>query len=333
MPPDPMRRRQFVAALLATPLALRAQTRGRPHQIALLSIGTDPHLPLRERVNRWHAFFDALRSLDRVEGRDFEVKAYFGDGKSANLPGLVADIKRAAPDLIVATGDREVIGLRDARIDSTPIIFTFVPDPVARGFVKSLARPGGNITGISTYVPGQIAKLVELLHEAAPTVKRFAIVASPANTTPDVMRVYEAAARALGMTMLIANVSDRASYEATLERARKDGAEAIIVPMDGETGRYRHDLAKLAIRNKLPGIYGERFYVEAGGLMSFSSNFSERLRRAAAMADKIMKGAKPGELPVEQPTTFELLVNLRTARALGLTLPPSMLVRADEVIE
>jgi putative ABC transport system substrate-binding protein len=328
-----LRRRQLIAALLAAPLALRAQPRARIYRVALLSIGTDPQIPLRERMNRWYSFLEAMRELGLVEGRDFEAKGYFGDGKAANLPGLVAEMKRAAPDIIVTTGDREVIALRDARIDSTPTVFTFVADPVARGFVKSLARPGGNITGITTYVPGQIGKHVELLHEAVPSVKRFAIFASPSNTRPDVMGVYEVAARALGMTLMIANVSDRASYEGALERARKDGAQGIIVPMDGETGRYRHDLAELAIKHRLPGIYGDRVYVEAGGLMSFSSNWSDRLRRAAAMVDKIMKGADPGELPVEQPTKFELVVNLRTARALGLAIPQSILVRADEVIE
>ena len=147
------------------------------------------------------------------------------------------------------------------------------------------------------------------------------------------MDVYEAAARALGMTMLIANVSDRAAYEGALERARKGGAEGIIAPMDGETGRYRKDLAELAIKHRLPGIYGDRIYADAGGLMSFSSNWSDRLRRAAAMVDKIMKGANPGDIPVEQPTKFELVVNLRAARALGLTIPQSIMVRADEVIE
>ena len=140
--PDLLRRRQLIAALLAAPLAVRAQPRARTYRVALLSIGTDPQIPVRERTSRWYPFLEAMRELGHVESRDFEAKSYFGDGKAANLPGLVADMKVAAPDIIVTTGDREVIALRDARIGSTPIVFTFVPDPVARGFVKSLARPG-----------------------------------------------------------------------------------------------------------------------------------------------------------------------------------------------
>ena len=328
-----MRRRQLIVALLATPLIGRAQQRPRLYRIAVLSIGSDPRVPLNAPNSRWRFFVEAMRELDRVEGRDFELRSYFGDGIAANLPALVADLKRAAPDIVLTTGDREVIALRDAGVNSTPIVFTFVPDPLRRGFVKSLAKPGGNITGISTFVPGQPAKMVELLHEAVPSARRLAVVGAVTNTAPEFMYQYEEAARSLGLLVTPAPVTDRASYEAVFDRARQDGVQAIIAPMDGETSRFRDEFTQIAIKNRLPGIYGERMYAEAGGFISYSSNFGDRLRRAAIMMDKIMKGASPGDLPVEQPTKYEIVVNLRTARALGIEVPRSILLRADQVIE
>ena len=325
-----MNRRRTVFALLAigvVPLAARAQSAAKVYRIAVLSIGTDPANPFR-----WQPFFETLGKLGYEEGRNLRVARFFGDGKAERLPGQVAELAAAKVDVVVTTGDREIIALRQAGV-SVPIIMTFVADPVERGFVASLARPGGNITGFSSLVPGLSQKYVELLREVVPAAKRFVVVATPSNTRPQVMLDYDAAARALGMSVTAANVSDRDSYADVLARAKQRGAAGIIAPMDGETFRFRKDLVELALKHRLPGIYGDEGYVEAGGLMSYSSSFADRQRRAAGYVDRILRGAKPGDLPVEQPAVFDLVVNLRTAKALGLTIPQSVLLRATRVIE
>jgi putative tryptophan/tyrosine transport system substrate-binding protein len=325
-----MNRRRTVFALLAigaVPLAALAQAALKIHRIAVLSIGTDPANPVR-----WQPLFETLGRLGYEEGRNLRVARFFGDGKAERLPGQVAELIAAKVDVVVTTGDREVIALRQAGI-AVPIIFTFVADPIERGFVASLARPGGNITGFSSLVPGLGQKYVELLREVVPSAKRFVVVATSSNTRPQAMLDYDAAARAFAMSVTAANVTDRDSYGGVLARAKQSGAAAIIAPMDGETFRFRNDLVELALKHRLPGIYGDEAYVEAGGLMSYSSSFADRLRRAAGHVDRILRGAKPDDLPVEQPVVFDLVVNLRTARTLGLTIPQSVLIRATRVIE
>jgi putative ABC transport system substrate-binding protein len=180
---------------------------------------------------------------------------------------------------------------------------------------------------------GLSQKYVELLREVVPKAKRFVVVASPSNTRPQVMLDYDAAARAFVMSVTAANVSEPGSYADVLARAKQDGAAGIIVPMDGETFRFRKELVELALKHRLPGIYGDEGYVDAGGLMSFSSSFADRLSRAAGYVDRILRGAKPGDLPVEEPLIFDFVVNLRTAEALGLTIPQSVLFRATRVIQ
>lgn len=323
-------RRQFLVAsgaLLLAPFAARAQPSSKVHRIAVLSIGTDPANPFR-----WRPFFEAMGKLGYEEERNLRVARFFGDGRFDRLPKQVAELASTKVDVVVTTGDREIIALRKAGV-SAPIIMTFVADPVERGFVASLAHPGGNITGFSSLVPGLSQKYVELLREVVPEAKRFVVVAHPSNTRPQVMLDYDAAARAFGMSVKAANVYDRDSYEVVLARAKQSGAAGIIAPMDGETFRFRKELADLALKYRLPGIFGDEGYVEAGGLMSYSSSFADRLRRAAGYVDRIFRGAKPGDLPVEQPAVFDFVVNMRTAKALGITIPQSVLVRANRVIE
>jgi len=325
-----MNKRQTVFALLAIgalPLAARAQPASKVYRIAVLSIGTDPANPAR-----WQPLFEAMAKLGYQEGRNLHVARFFGDGKIERLPGHSAEIAAAKVDIVVTTGDREVIALRQAGI-AAPIIFTFVADPVERGFVASLARPGGNITGFSSLVPGLSQKYVELLREITPKAKHFAVVATVSNTRPEAMRDYATAARALGMSVTAANVTDRDSYAVLLAQEKRRGAAGIIAPMDGETFRFRKDLVELALKHGLPGIYGDEGYVEAGGLISYGSSFADRLRRAAAYVDKILRGANARDLPVEQPAVFDLVVNLRTAKAFGLTIPQTVLLRATRVIE
>lgn len=280
----------MAGACLAASTIARAQTPERAPEkvmrVGLLSIGTDPAHPAR-----WQPFIDAMREQNFVEGRNLVLLRAFGDGDATRLPMLAAGLVNAKADLVVTTGDREVIAMRSAG-PAVPIIFTFVEDPVARGFVASLARPGGNITGFTSLVPGMGQKYAELLKESVPAARRFALIASAANTRPEMRRDYDEAARVLGISMTAENVTDDKSYDGALRRAKKNGAGGIIAPMDGETFRHRQALVQLALRHRLPGIYGDASYVEAGGLMSYSSSFADRLRRAAGYAARILRGAR-----------------------------------------
>jgi putative tryptophan/tyrosine transport system substrate-binding protein len=319
--------RLAVAALLGAASVAQAQPSGKTYRVGLLTIGTDP-----KNTSRIEPFFEAMRELNYVEGRNLVVWRGYGDGKFDRLPSLIDDLAIAKVDVIVTSGNREVIALKKANV-SIPIVMMFVDDPVAEGFVQSLARPGGNITGLTNLVPGLGQKYVDLLREAVPSAARFAVVHSPPLPRPHMRKEYEAAQQKLGTPIAIANVSRPDQYESALASAKKEGAAGIIAPMDGETFRNRRELVRSALKLKLPGIYGERGYLDEGGLMSYSSPLSHRLRRAAVFVDKIVRGANPADLPVEQPTRFELVINMKTAKAMGIKIPRSLLVRADEVIE
>ena len=314
-------------ALLAVAQASDAQQTAKTHRVGLLAIGTDPR-----NASRLDPFFAAMRELNYVEGRNLAVTRGYGDGKFDRLPALIADIVQTKVDVIVTSGIREVAGLKRASV-STPIVMFFVDDPVAEGFVQSLARPEGNITGLTNIVPGLSQKYVELLREIVPSAARFALVHSSPLPRQSARDDFVAAQRKLGTSISLARVSDPAEYEGVLARAKTDGSAGIIAPMDGETFRNRRELVRSALKHKLPGIYGDRAYVDEGGLMSYSSPLEHRLRRAAVYVDKILRGAKPADLPVEQPTRFELVINMKTAKALGIKIPRSLLTRADEVIE
>ena len=315
------------ASLLGAPACSEAQQAGKIHRVALLTIGTDPANPARVQP-----FFDAMRDLNYVEGRNLQVTRGFGNGDFGRLPVLIAEIIKADVDVIAASGNREILGLKRASV-TKPIVMFFVDDPVSEGFVKSLARPGGNITGLTNVVAGLGQKYAELLREVVPTASHFAVLHSPPAPHPHARKEFEVAARTLGTAISILQVSDPSKYDGVLARAKKEGAAGIIAPMDGNTFRNRKELVRAALNHKLPGIYGDRWYVDEGGLMSYSSSSSDRYRRAAVYVDKILRGAKPADLPVEQPTRFELVINMKTAKALGVTIPRSLLVRADEVIE
>ena len=260
------------------------------------------------------------------------IDRFFENGEVARLPGDAAAIAAANYDVVVTTGDREIVAMRKAGV-TAPIIFTFVSDPVGRGFVKSLARPGGNITGFSSHMLGLSQKLVELLREVVPGARQFTVVATASNTRPAVAREFDSAARAFGMTITMANVTGPDTYAGVLARSRSAGATGIIVPMDGQTFRHRKLMADLMIGNRLAAIFGDAGYVQAGGLLSYSSSFPDRLRRAAGHVDRILSGTRVSDLPAEEPAAFDLVVNLRTAKDLGLTIPKSILLRANHVIE
>src|SRR5215470_6453223 len=250
-------------------------------------------------------------------------------GDRDRLPVLAADLVKAKVDVIVASATAEVAAAKQATV-SIPIVMWLVPDPVGSGFVGSLAHPGGNVTGLTSLVPGLAQKYVELLRDALPLAQRFAIVGS---SPTDTLREVQPAARSLGLMLSPAKVSGPKDFDPVLAQAKKLGVTGIIVALDGVTFLHRALFAQQALKHRLPGIYWAPEYVEAGGLMTYSANTDELRRRTATYVDKILKGANPAELPVEQPRKFDLVINMKTATALGLTIPPSLLLRADQVIE
>jgi putative tryptophan/tyrosine transport system substrate-binding protein len=311
-------------SLLAAPRAGRAQEASKTYTVGLVSIGTDPG-----QSSLWQSFIDGMRERGYVEGRNLVVKRAFGNPD--RLSGMLAELVAARVDAIVTTGPRETRTARRATA-TIPIVMTFVEDPVAEGFVKSLAQPGTNVTGLTSLVPGLSQKYVELLNEALPTARRFGVVATR-DPVPENRHELEAAVKARGLTLSFLVVSEPVNFDTTLARAKRDGATGIIAPVDGVTFRHRRALVAAALKHRLPGIYWAREYGEAGGLMTYGASLADLRRHAAIYVDKILRGAKPAELPIEQPTKFDLVINLKTARALGLTIPPSLLMRADQVIE
>jgi len=313
--------------IVAGPLAAEPQQAGALYRIGILSLGMAGQRP----SIWWQPFLTELRELKYVEGQNLVIVYSGADAKPERLPNLAADLVEAKVDVIVTTGPRVTLAAKGAST-SIPIIFTIVADAVGQGVVTSLARPAGNVTGLTTLVPGFYQKYVELLREVIPSATRFALVGGP-GSSPEPRQDVLKAGRTLGVNVFVVPVSGPDEFDAALARAKRDGAAGIVVVSDVVTQMHRERLVRLALKYRLPGIYWERNYVEAGGLMTYSANPTEQRRRAAHYVDKILKGAKPGDLPVEQPTTFELVINLKTAKALGLTIPQTLLLRADQVIE
>ena len=325
-----LHRRKFLVAsgaLLSAPLTARAQQIPKVHRIGILSIGTDPAWH-----TRWQPFIEAMRALGYVEGGNLLLERAFGAGRQELMPAQIASLIAARVDAIVTTGTREIAALKRAT-STIPVVMTLAHDPVGQGFVTSLARPGGNLTGFTSLVPGLTQKYVELLREAVPAAQRFAIVNMPPNPTIEIRRELEEAARKLGVAVSVVQPAGPAGIDSAIAKARRDGAAGIIVTIDGGTTPHRRAFAASALAHRLPGIFWDGAFVEEGGLMSYSASFADILKGAAGYVDKILRGAAPADLPIQQPTRFELLVNLKTARALGLTLPQSILIRAERVIE
>ena len=325
-------RRAFIAnltlTLLSAPLAAGAQQAVKVYRVGTLTIGfRDPTQP-----DWWQPFIDAMRELGYVEGRNLFLKRAVAAGQPERLAGLADDLVRAQVDVIVTTSWRETQAAMQAT-STIPIVMTFAPDPVGQGLVTTLARPGGNVTGLTYLVPGLRQKYVELLKEVVPSALRFGVIATPPSLVPEHLRELEPAAKALGVSLSLLSVRSPDEFEAALIRARRDGATGIIATPDPVTFQHRHEFVRLMLKHRLPAIYWAREYVEVGGLMTYSANLVNLRRRAAIFVDKILKGAKPADLPVEQPTEFDLVINLKTAKALSLKIPQSVLVRADEIIQ
>jgi putative ABC transport system substrate-binding protein len=330
-------RRLQAAALCAVVTALvditlapggLAQPSARVPRIGLLAIGSD-----QGRTGQlWVGFLEELRALGYAEGRSVLIERRFAGGDPQRIPGLVRDLAQLGVDVVVTTGPTETLAATQA-LPTTPIVMVVVPDPVGIGLVASLARPGGHVTGLSSISQDLRGKGLQLFKEAMPGLTRVAVLLNPANPIRDAtFREAERAARALGLQLQAFDARSANELEGAFARMVRDGAEGVVVPIEGTFFNQRARIVELAARHRLPAMYDWREFVEAGGLMSYGPVISDLFRRAAAFVDKILKGAKPADLPVEQPTKFELVVNIGTAKAIGLTIPDSMLRRADELI-
>ncbi|HEV2056976.1 MAG TPA: ABC transporter substrate-binding protein [Methylomirabilota bacterium] len=280
------------------------------------------------------AFRQGLRELGWVEGQNIVIDYRFAEGRFDRLPDLAAELVRLKVDIIVAVSTPGVVAAKNAT-ETIPIVMISVGDPVGLGLIASLARPGGNVTGLS-YSAGLeiVGKQLELLKETVPKIRRVAILSNPANPShPPAIRELNVAARSLGVRLQFLEARGPNEFDGAFAAMATERVGALLVLTDGVFILHRTQLADLAARSRLPGAHGTREMVEAGGLMSYGPSLRDLYRRSAAYVDKILKGAKPGDLPVEQPTKFALVINLKAAKALGLTIPPSLLQRADEVIQ
>jgi putative ABC transport system substrate-binding protein len=329
-----MRRRQFITligeAAAAWPLAARAQvTRKRP-LIGRLSFGSRDDPLIARYIDQ---FLSGMRELGYAEGRDFDVTYGMADFHAERLPQVAADMVKLAPDVIEAGATIEAVAAAKATA-TIPIVVGVLADPVALGFAASNARPSGNVTGIMPYVKGLPAKQLELAREVVPGATRIGLVDDVTDPKAHPQRQeIEATARTLEIEIVPAEVRTAADLDAAYQALTSTGVQAVVVEQSGMLLLARKPIAQAAASKRLPTVYGYREHVEAGGLLSYGVNLDWCNHRAAYYVDKILKGAKPSDLPIEFPTNIELVINLKTAKALGITVPSSLLVRADEVIE
>ena len=325
-----MMRREFIALLggaAAWPVAARAQQPGKLRTIGFLGQST------RSAASEWvAAFVQRLGELGWMEGRTITIEYRWSEGREERFAEIAAELVRLKVDVILTSGTPEVLAAKQAT-SVIPIVFATAGDPVGNGLIASLARPGGNVTGMSLQSNDTAGKRVELLREVVPSLRRLAILANVGNPF-SVLELGEAqaAARALGLEVDTLEIRRPEDIAPAFE-ALKGRAQALYVCADGLVNANRIRINTLALSVRLPTIHGYRDYVEAGGLMSYGANLPDLFRRSADYVDKILRGAKPADIPVEQPTKFDLVINLTTAKALGLDVPSSLLARADEVIE
>jgi putative ABC transport system substrate-binding protein len=319
----------FILALLAAPLAANAQPTGKVPRVGFLSSGS-PSVP----SGPGEAFRQGLRELGWVEGQNIVIEYRLAEGRYDRLPELAAQWVQLKVDVIAAGGTAATTAAKNAT-GIIPIVMMSVGDPVGVGLIASLARPGGNVTGLAVTVGSETyGKAMELLKETLPKIRRVAILSNPANpSTSLAMKDVKAAARALGLELQLLEARGPSEFDGAFAAMTRERAEALFVVSEAMFYLHRARLAELAARNKLPSMYTSRDPVKAGAFISYGSSFGDIYRRAAVYVDKVLKGAKPADLPVEQPTKFELVINLKTAKALGLTIPPAVLARADQVIE
>ena len=312
-----------------SPVATEAQEAAKGARIGYLG------LDLANVPRLIEAFHQGLRDLGYVEGRNVVIEYRDAEGKLERLPGLAAELVALKVDVIVAGGQPQALAAKQAT-RTVPIVFTAGPDPVASGLVTSLARPGGNVTGLSTLNRDLTSKRLEQLKQAVPKVSRVAVLWHPDERErpgKDFRKEAEIAAAAMGMRLQFVEARGPADFERAFSEILMARAGALTVLPSSSFYTERRRLVDLAAKNALPAMYPWRECVDAGGFMSYGPSVADLYRRAATYVDRILKGTKPGDLPVEQPTKFELVINIKAARALGLTIPPSVLARADEVME
>ena len=323
-----MKRREFIGLLggaAAWPLTARAQQAvGKIVTIGVLAI--EPWPPI-------DTFRQALNNIGYIEGKDVRFEYRYAEGDNERLPELANDLADLNVDVIVTWGTDAVLAAKQATT-TIPIVMGTIGDPLGSGIVTNLARPGGNVTGCSSRAAELGSKRLQLLKEVVPGLSRAAILFNPTNHyMPLALQSAREGAQAMHVSLAIYEVRDTTTLDAAFVTLSKDRPDALMVPTDTFLVSQRSRIAQFAIENKLPSVYTYRQHVEAGGLLAYTPNYHELFRRAASYVDKILKGAKPGELPIGQPTKFQLVINLKTAKALGLVIPRALLVGADQVIE
>jgi len=329
-----MNRREVIAllggAVSGWPLAARAQQGERVRRIGvLMSVAADGP----EGQARLAAFLKGLQQLGWTDGRNVRIDQRWGAGDAERARRYAAELVALGPDVILASGDHSVVASRQAS-RTVPIVFTSIADPVGTGYVESLARPGGNMTGFTLFEYSTSAKWLELLKEIAPGVKRAGVIRESGTATgTGFFAAIQAAAQALGVELSPIGVGDAGEIEGSIAAFARSPNGGLIVTGSAQAVVHSDLIVTLAARHKLPAVYFTRFIVAAGGLISYGPDFLDLHRRPAAYVDLILKGAKPADLPVQAPTKYELLINLKTAKALGLDVPTSVLARADEVLE
>jgi len=323
-------RRSFIGGvagcLLAVPLAARAQQVGKVYRIGILET-----IPAAQNAANLDALRKGLRELGYVEGRNLIIEYRSAEGRAERFPELASELVRLKVDLIVTRGTPAARAAKGATA-TIPVVMATMGDP--RAMVASFARPGGNITGVTTFSTELTAKRIELLKELVPNLSRVALLHNMGNpAVPPEWEETKTAARSLGLQAELFDVRSQGDLGRAFELAVRQHVDALVIGADGLTQLHKQTIVDSVARNRLPAAYPAREFVEAGGLIAYAVNYPDLYYRFASFVDEIFKGAKPGELPVEQPTKFELVINLRTAKALGLTIPQSLLLRADEVIQ
>jgi len=324
-----LRRREFItliAGAATSPLGARAQQPTKTYRIGMLET-VSPALNTAEL----DAFRKGLREFGYVEGRTYKIEYRSADGQAERFPELADELVRLGVDVIVTRGTPATIAAKTAT-KTIPVIMASVGEPLL--IVESLARPGGNVTGLSAFVNVMTSKRLELTRELVPRLSRIGLFHNMSNpVAPPQWEETKTAAQSWGIEAELLDVRSGEDVGRAFDRAEERRVDALLVGLDGLIQTHRQMIASLAAQNRLPAVYSGREFIEAGGLLSYAVSYPDLYRRATIYVDKILKGAKPADLPVEQPTKFELIINLKAAKSLGLTIPPAMLARADEVIE
>jgi putative ABC transport system substrate-binding protein len=329
-----MKRREFMAlvggAAVSLPLAARAQHAGKVWRVGVLSGAARP--PVLEK-SPYGGFLQGMQELGYAEGRDFVVEWRFAEARPERYAEFAAELVRLKVDVFLAAAPEAVRYFQKAG-PQIPVVVALSTDPVGNGFAASLAHPGGNVTGLANSLDDTAPKQLELLMEAVPKLSRLGILANPSSPNyASVAKNLIAASQAKGVNAVMVDIRTSEEFDDAFARLLRENIQALILASNVLFNLNRARIAEFAIKSRLPSVFGVREYVEAGGLMSYGESFREFYRRSASYVDRIIKGAKPGDLPIEQPSRFYLTINLKTAKAIGLELPAALVLRADEVIE